>query len=115
MKTLIPIFALIISLSSCLLANPPANTYRSTANKSGGRNYYSSSNKYLGRSTSNTRGVSNYYNGRNGQYNRTNGSGTNIGKFQSPSDGSIKSGLMYNSKSSGKSSYTKSSSSSKPK
>lgn len=91
MKNLTLIFALLISLSSCLNANPPANTYRSTPNISGGRNYYSSSNRYLGRSTSNTRGGSNYYNSRGNQYSRTNRSGTNIGRFQAPSNGSLRS------------------------
>lgn len=94
---------------SCLQANPPANTYRSTPNSSGGYSYYSSRNQYLGRSTSNTRGGSNYYNSRGSQYNRTNGYGTNIGKFQSPSDGSNKYSYKYNYKFSGKSSSKSSS------
>lgn len=91
MKNLTLIFALLISLSSCLLANPPANTYRSTPNISGGRNYYSSRNQYLGRSTSRGDGGSNYYNSRGNQYNRTNRYGTNIGRFHAPNNGSLKS------------------------
>lgn len=107
-------FVAIVLFASCVSANPPAGTSRTTNNGSGGKNYYSSKGQYLGRSTSNFSGGLNYYNRRGGTYNQTNKSGTTTGKFQAPSNGSIKSSTYssrYSSKSSSKSSSSSSSSS----
>lgn len=83
-------FIVAMLFASYVYANPPVGTYRSTPNGSGGANYYSSKNQFLGRSTSRGGGGFTYYNKRNSVYNQTNRSGTTIGKFQAPSNGGLK-------------------------
>ena len=83
-------FIIVTLLTSCIYANPPVGTYRSTPNGSGGANYYSAKNQFLGRSTRSGSGGFYYYNRRNSVYNQTNRSGTTIGKFQAPSNGGLK-------------------------
>lgn len=83
-------FIIVTLLTSCIYANPPVGTYRSTPNISGGANYYSAKNQFLGRSVRSGSGWFYYYNRRNSVYNQTNMYGTNIGKFQAPINGGLK-------------------------